>query len=243
MPISGRLRHDLHQPGYSLYRFGYGFNFSFIAGEGAMKKHHPNRLPSLRSKAAAWELVLENQRLVYSIVRKLFRFRTQIQEDAGQVGLLALHRAAQRWKKGWTRFSTFATKVVISKLIRWDLMNNLIRVPIQRGYWKDRNKETYEKIIKALNPSSIHNADGFTIVNPSDNRTAIPGEFDFLEWGKVLDAMRFLPARWQRILWLRSQGKTLEFIRRKIKLGSRERCRQLEDKALAKLRQRLGVKV
>lgn len=83
--------------------------------------------------------------------------------------------------------------------------------------------------------------DGGLEVILADNRLPVEVPLDVRE---QLELCRYwLPAKWWRVLWLRfAEGRTLEDIGKTMRV-TKERVRQLQAKAMARLREKLGHKV
>ena len=89
------------------------------------------------------ELIKENEGLVYYTMNKYFYTTTSeydIKEDLAQVGYMALYKAIQTYDEGRTEFSTYAVKVIKSKMINF-LQNDLYKYVSKGGLKSINNNE------------------------------------------------------------------------------------------------------
>ena len=89
------------------------------------------------------ELIKENEGLVYYTINRFFLQTVQeynIKEDLAQVGMMALYKAIQTYEVGRTEFSTYAVRVIKSKMINF-LQNDLYKYVSKGGLNKVHDTE------------------------------------------------------------------------------------------------------
>lgn len=143
------------------------------------------------------ELIKENEGLVYYTMNKFF-FQTiqdyNIKEDLAQVGYMALYKAIQTYEVGKTEFSTYAVKVIKSKMINF-LQNDLYKYISKGGLNK------------------VHDTEG---IDDDKMRERTVGRFDDhsnVETNELLDFIKkYKDERAYRIVCLLNEGYTYEEI-------------------------------
>lgn len=184
-------------------------------------------------------LVLANLNLVWYLVSRLPPFwvtKLGGRADAGQIGALALLRAVDGFDPEYgVRFSTYASRVILSRLRDAACASDLIRVPrlsIYRDAAERARRLQQLPAVTGGHPSAWEPA---AAEEPQPDYDDDAGE-------RVAAALAELPATWRDVVEARSRGETLQVIG--ARLGcSKERVRQLYGKALARLRDRLGVEL
>lgn len=109
------------------------------------------KTPAIRDTAARNELVTRNLGLVYHVVRRAFRRNGDLhllgtEDDAFQVGVIGLIRAADMWdpgKPGAAKFSTYASKAIFGHVYRSIRTGGVITTPIY--VWDDRRGDTWSR--------------------------------------------------------------------------------------------------
>ncbi len=201
-----------------------------------------DRHPPLRSTEERNALVVQYRNLVHHVVRRLYgaRCAPELYEDAVQYGLLALMRAAELWdprrhSRGRpVTFLTYAFRSIRQCVIRDMLAAGLVHVPAHA-----RQREAAPRFREAAGHADrvCRLPDGFDL----DGGHRPPGQSD-REDEALADAWRFLHPTQQQVLRLRFWERlTLTEVALRLGYRSRERVRQVQSDALAKLRQRMGV--
>jgi RNA polymerase sigma factor (sigma-70 family) len=207
---------------------------------------HPRRnsQPVRNSAAVVRELVSSNRALVF-LMMKRYRFKPSDVEDAMQEGMIGLHRAAECFDASRCKFSTHAC---------WYIRGALSAFTKRRMRWYDR--EIAGSAMFALTDDGARMFDGMT--DPAGRTFVDRGlvalhakhtEPDFDE--KIDDeeahrrlrlraALRHLDKRERVTMEMRSHGMTFRAIAEELSI-SRERVRQLEVRALEKLREYFGI--
>ena len=165
------------------------------------------------------ELIKENEGLVYYTINRFFLQTVQeynIKEDLAQVGMMALYKAIQTYEVGRTEFSTYAVRVIKSKMINF-LQNDLYKYVAKGGLNK------------------VHDTEG---IDDDKVRERIVGRFDDhsnVETSELLDYIKnFKDERAYKIVCLLSEGYTYEEIGDMLDL-SKQRINQI----ITKLRKHL----
>lgn len=191
------------------------------------------RHATLRDTEARNELVVQWSGLPRFVAKKyrgILRARGIDQDDAEQVGHVALLRAAEIWDESrGVRFATYAVWSIrhrVELLIRTD---GLIHVPAAHA------ERFGGRAKRARHPGGIEDALHVAARREDEDRPE-PDEME-----KLRDAMRFLSARQQTVVMGRAEGRTLAEMGERVGL-SKERVRQIELAAMEKLRWRMGVR-
>ena len=116
------------------------------------------------------ELIKENEGLVYYTMNKFF-FQTiqdyNIKEDLAQVGYMALYKAIQTYEVGKTEFSTYAVKVIKSKMINF-LQNDLYKYVSKGGLKSIHNNEGLDEDSEKMRDRNMGRMDDDTEVNANE---------------------------------------------------------------------------
>lgn len=165
------------------------------------------------------EMIKDNEGLIYYTLQRYFYATTSeydIKEDMVQVGRMALYKAIQTYEVGRTEFSTYAVKVIKSKMINF-LQNDLYKYVAKGGLNK------------------VHDTEG---IDDDKVRERIVGRFDDhsnVETNELLDYIKdFKDERAYKIVCLLSEGYTYEEIGSILNL-SKQRINQI----ITKLRKHL----
>jgi RNA polymerase sigma factor (sigma-70 family) len=156
-------------------------------------------------------------------------------EDLTQFGLMVLHKAGLLWDAGrGVQFNTMGLHY-----LKWYFKSRWLRLGLIKG-----PVPSDMKLMKSVSRIQANKARKIQVLECLFHLKA-PAEpyadFDFLEWDKVRKASRFLPEKYQRVLWLHyGEEKTLQEIGDMLGI-TRERVRQIEKKALKKIRAILNV--
>ena len=141
------------------------------------------------------QLIQENEGLVYYTINRFFLQTVQeynIKEDLAQVGMMALYKAIQTYEVGRTEFSTYAVRVIKSKMINF-LQNDLYKYVAKGGLNK------------------VHDTEG---IDDDKVRERIVGRFDDhsnVETSELLDYIKdYKDERAYKIVCLLSEGYTYE---------------------------------
>lgn len=145
------------------------------------------------------ELIKENEGLVYYTMNKYFYTTTSeynIKEDLAQVGRIALYKAIQTYDEGRTEFSTYAVKVIKSKMINF-LQNDLYKYVSKGGLKSIHNNEGLDEDSEKMRDRNMGRMDDDTEVNANE----------------LLDYIKdFKDERAYRIVCLLNEGYTYEEI-------------------------------
>ena len=165
------------------------------------------------------EMIQENEGLIHYTLKRYFYTTTSefdIYEDMVQVGRIALYKAIETYDETRTEFSTYAVKVIKSKLINF----------VQNDLYKNFSKGGLNK---------VHDTEG---IDDDKVRERIVGRFDDhsnVETGELLDYIKnFKDERAYKIVCLLSEGYTYEEIGSILNL-SKQRINQI----ITKLRKHL----
>lgn len=165
------------------------------------------------------EMIKDNEGLIYYTLQRYFYATTSeydIKEDMVQVGRMALYKAIQTYEVGRTEFSTYAVKVIKSKMINF-LQNDLYKYVSKGGLNK------------------VHDTEG---IDDDKMRERTVGRFDDhsnVETSELLDYIKgFKDERAYKIVCLLSEGYTYEEIGSILNL-SKQRINQI----ITKLRKHL----
>lgn len=191
------------------------------------------RLPSRRSVEERNALVLANLGLAYKAAyscKACFGFVAVPLDDLIQEAILGLIRAAEIYDPAKAKFSTYATYACRRAVQRCLAAQQLIRVPALSE--REPRACHLEGIALNRNLQSLDQA--LAIADRAASCTVEQAE----KTDQLRQAIEVLPPRYQRVLALRMRGETLRFIGREMKL-SRERIRQIQQKALKRLRKQL----
>ena len=166
-------------------------------------------------------------------------------EDAIQAGYVGLCIAAERFdpSRGF-KFPTYAIHWVF-QAIRCQARDTstLVRVPVWDPKLAEQYPDRFKKVKAAMDSTFdlyVHgiNGDRDYIDELGEDQSHRQNVRD--EAAELREVMKTLPWRYQRLLWDRAEGMTLQAIAEREKV-SRERARQLTDKAMAMLRRKMGV--
>ena len=116
------------------------------------------------------ELIKENEGLVYYTMNKYFYTTTSeydIKEDLAQVGYMALYKAIQTYDEGRTEFSTYAVKVIKSKMINF-LQNDLYKYVSKGGLKSIHNNEGLDEDSEKMRDRNMGRMDDDTEVNANE---------------------------------------------------------------------------
>ena len=167
------------------------------------------------------ELIKENEGLVYYTMNKFFLNTIQeynIKEDLAQVGMMALYKAIQTYEVGRTEFSTYAVRVIKSKMINF-LQNDLYKYISKGGEKAMHNNEGLDEDSEKMRDRTVGRFDDDTEVNANE----------------LLDYIKdYKDERAYKIVCLLSEGYTYEEIGSILNL-SKQRINQI----ITKLRKHL----
>jgi len=186
-------------------------------------------------------LVVHNQRLAVSLAKQ-GRSHSRELEDRTQDGCLGLLRAAELMDYDReTRFSTYATWWVRQMISRsfWQT-GRIIRLPV---HLTQEYRESHDIVVPHVRCFSELGFDP-TVVIPDESQAAPLETVQDNEISEsVRDLLRFLTRREQQIITLRfgledGHGRTLEETGKVFNV-TRERIRQIEEKALVRLKRQI----
>ena len=167
------------------------------------------------------QLIQENEGLVYYTINRFFLQTVQeynIKEDLAQVGMMALYKAIQTYEVGRTEFSTYAVRVIKSKMINF-LQNDLYKYISKGGEKAMHNNEGLDEDSEKMRDRTVGRFDDDTEVNANE----------------LLDYIKnFKDERAYKIVCLLSEGYTYEEIGSILNL-SKQRINQI----ITKLRKHL----
>ena len=167
------------------------------------------------------QLIQENEGLVYYTINRFFLQTVQeynIKEDLAQVGMMALYKAIQTYEVGRTEFSTYAVRVIKSKMINF-LQNDLYKYISKGGEKAMHNNEGLDEDSEKMRDRTVGRFDDDTEVNANE----------------LLDYIKdFKDERAYKIVCLLSEGYTYEEIGDMLDL-SKQRINQI----ITKLRKHL----
>ena len=167
------------------------------------------------------ELIKENEGLVYYTINRFFLQTVQeynIKEDLAQVGMMALYKAIQTYEVGRTEFSTYAVRVIKSKMINF-LQNDLYKYVAKGGEKSIHNNEGLDEDSEKMRDRTVGRFDDDTEVNANE----------------LLDYIKdYKDERAYKIVCLLSEGYTYEEIGNILNL-SKQRINQI----ITKLRKHL----
>lgn len=167
------------------------------------------------------ELIKENEGLVYYTINRFFLQTVQeynIKEDLAQVGMMALYKAIQTYEVGRTEFSTYAVRVIKSKMINF-LQNDLYKYISKGGEKAMHNNEGLDEDSEKMRDRTVGRFDDDTEVNANE----------------LLDYIKdYKDERAYKIVCLLSEGYTYEEIGDMLDL-SKQRINQI----ITKLRKHL----
>ena len=167
------------------------------------------------------QLIQENEGLVYYTINRFFLQTVQeynIKEDLAQVGMMALYKAIQTYEVGRTEFSTYAVRVIKSKMINF-LQNDLYKYVAKGGEKPIHNNEGLDEDSEKMRDRTVGRFDDDTEVNANE----------------LLDYIKdYKDERAYKIVCLLSEGYTYEEIGSILNL-SKQRINQI----ITKLRKHL----
>ena len=167
------------------------------------------------------QLIQENEGLVYYTINRFFLQTVQeynIKEDLAQVGMMALYKAIQTYEVGRTEFSTYAVRVIKSKMINF-LQNDLYKYISKGGEKAMHNNEGLDEDSEKMRDRTMGRMDDDTEVNANEL-------LDFIK--------KYKDERAYKIVCLLSEGYTYEEIGDMLDL-SKQRINQI----ITKLRKHL----
>ncbi len=189
-------------------------------------------------------LVVGNKGLAYEYARKYF-LKCQVVplDDLCQIALCAMIRAAEKWEPARGKFSTFCHFCIRSDIS--DAFGRYLAISVP----ENQVASCAEARERALACESIQSHERSTgqrweteapmcLVDPSEALERRENR------ARLMKFIRPLPRKWRRILKLHFglDGEVLNLRQISKRLGiSHERVRQLEAKAIEKLRRRMGV--
>ena len=116
------------------------------------------------------QLIQENEGLVYYTINRFFLQTVQeynIKEDLAQVGMMALYKAIQTYEVGRTEFSTYAVRVIKSKMINF-LQNDLYKYISKGGEKAMHNNEGLDEDSEKMRDRTVGRFDDDTEVNANE---------------------------------------------------------------------------
>ena len=116
------------------------------------------------------ELIKDNEGLIYYTLQRYFYTTTSefdIKEDMIQVGRIALYKAIQTYDEGRTEFSTYAVKVIKSKMINF-LQNDLYKYVSKGGLKSIHNNEGLDEDSEKMRDRNMGRMDDDTEVNANE---------------------------------------------------------------------------
>ena len=167
------------------------------------------------------ELIKENEGLIYYTMNRYFYTTTSefdIKEDMIQVGRIALYKAIQTYDEDRTEFSTYAVRVIKSKMINF-LQNDLYKYVSKGGLKSIHNNEGLDEDSEKMRDRNMGRMDDDTEVNANEL-------LDFIK--------KYKDERAYKIVCLLSEGYTYEEIGDMLDL-SKQRINQI----ITKLRKHL----
>ncbi len=159
------------------------------------------------------KLIKENEGLVYYTMNKYFYTTTSefdIKEDMIQVGRIALYKAIQTYDEDRTEFSTYAVKVIKSKMINF-LQNDLYKYVSKGGLKSIHNNEGLDEDSEKMRDRNMGRMDDDTEVNANEL-------LDFIK--------KYKDERAYKIVCLLNEGYTYDEIGKIIGL-SKQRINQI----------------
>jgi RNA polymerase sigma factor (sigma-70 family) len=209
----------------------------------------PAHAPGAAAPAPAID-IRDHVRLVKWTLAKRYRFRARVavdQDDLYAVGLAALHRAAQTFDPTRGSFATYALPWLRARLNR-ELMDHgsIVRVPVHKLEARSKRGERWWPAVASLNAPLRGQQDGGI---PATLEDLIPSDApspdadlerqDAKRQVAALIERAGLSARERRVVMLRVSEHSHEDISPEFGI-TREAVRQIEVRALAKLRQAAG---
>ena len=167
------------------------------------------------------EIIKDNEGLIYYTLQRYFYATTSeydIKEDMVQVGRMALYKAIQTYEVGRTEFSTYAVRVIKSKMINF-LQNDLYKYISKGGEKAVHNNEGLDEDSEKMRDRTVGRFDDDTEVNANEL-------LDFIK--------KYKDERAYKIVCLLSEGYTYEEIGDMLDL-SKQRINQI----ITKLRKHL----
>ena len=116
------------------------------------------------------ELIKENEGLVYYTMNKFFLSTIQeynIKEDLAQIGMMALYKAIQTYEVGKNEFSTYAVKVIKSKMINF-IQNDLYKYVAKGGLKAVHENEGMDEDTEKVRDRTMGRMDDNTEVNANE---------------------------------------------------------------------------
>ena len=159
------------------------------------------------------EMIKDNEGLIYYTLQRYFYATTSefdIKEDMIQVGRIALYKAIQTYEVGKTEFSTYAVKVIKSKMINF-LQNDLYKYVSKGGLKSIHNNEGLDEDSEKMRDRNMGRMDDDTEVNANEL-------LDFIK--------KYKDERAYKIVCLLNEGYTYDEIGKIIGL-SKQRINQI----------------
>lgn len=192
------------------------------------------RRPSLRNVAERNALVTANLGLVGMVVRNTNAgqiARLGGADDAFQVGIFGLIRAAELWDPRRAKFSTYATSAIKSHIYRASNCAGVIALPSRGRTRREEPEHLRELIERAAAVQTI--GESFDIPREDPERLSLD------EIAEIWEEVAELPSSERTVMLSRLDGATL--LESGAKLGvTKERARQIQANAVKRLRKRLA---
>lgn len=186
--------------------------------------------------AQARERLIESQLPYVVLIAKPFVKPHLPLEDLCQVGVLGLMECLDKFRPSKGRLSTFCKRAVYWRIHKWAQRQ---RVLLSRP-WNRPKGHLLEAWLKANDVGHFDEGEAEQVQGASDppDRRLLAEEAS-AQRQAMLAAIATLPERMQRVLTSRLAGLLLREIAKEWDL-SRERVRQIEEEAIARLQKLLG---
>lgn len=202
----------------------------------------PTARPALRSRAAAWAVVVANQGLAGAYTKRLLRARPHVVESLGgaadvvQIATVGLLRAAELYDPDrGLQFSTYADIHMRAAVTRAYYASDPVRIP---GYVRGEERAALRERFRALSLSVLSRDDHD--LDPAA-ATEDAGGPDADDLARLRAAVAELPRRLRDVIrWHYLDGMTLAQIGGRLGC-TKEWVRQLSEQGLARLRRLLGA--
>jgi RNA polymerase primary sigma factor len=213
----------------------------------AHRGHHP-KPKVIRTGSARDELALANRKLVWKIVRHAGAFGVYVpadqEDDAFQAGFEGLLKAATYFdeKRGY-RFSTCAVWWIRAAIHNWMQTLPLVHVPDYCGDKPFLEKAKTDKKAAARLALALKAKERALPLPDPEFFLGCEDSTQHLDLDEVRECMKNIFPRWRQVLIMRYlESSTLTEVGKHFGV-TRERVRQMEEKALARLRKAFGVEV